>query len=134
MLKLLLGRLMPLGAAAFLLKSSVSPIKPALNAFAAATDALAGQSTSHVDANFPGADGSMPQVSVPRVQGLLGSLFHNDQSAQAKAELDQVIADVKYHGHPPESVPQPAHKSGATMPVLPTKKGPELKLRHLKQH
>ena len=138
MLKLLLGRLLPLGATAFLLKSSFSPIKPALAAFGAATDALAGQSTAQVDANFPGADGSSPQVQVPTagsVRGALGSLFGDGQSEQAKAELDRVIADVKYHGHPPEPVPQPAKpKPPARAKAKPhpaKKKGAEVDLTGL---
>lgn len=133
MLKLLLGRLLPMGAAGLLLKSSISPIKPALAAFRAATDALAGESTAHVDANFPGADGTQPpQLAVPSAKGVLGSLLgKSDREAQAKAELERVIADVKYHGHPPADVQQPK-RSHTPPPAIVKKHGPEVKLGRVK--
>ena len=52
MFKIFLGRVLPLGATAALLQSSVSPLKPALQAFGAATNALAGQSTQDSGADF----------------------------------------------------------------------------------
>ena len=58
--QLIIGRVLPLGLAGLFLQSSVSPIRPALNAFAAATDALAGRSSDHVEANFPGTAGAPP--------------------------------------------------------------------------
>ena len=62
--QLIIGRVLPLGLAGLFLQSSVSPIRPALNAFAAATDALAGRSSDHVEANFPGTAGA-PPVQLP---------------------------------------------------------------------
>ena len=49
MIKLLLTRLFPAGAAAIIFGSALSPVAPTLNMFAAAADALAGGTEVEVD-------------------------------------------------------------------------------------
>ena len=59
MIKLLLGRLLPAAAAGALLTSALSPIKPALHAFAVAAAALAG------DTEAGGAPDLGQGISIP---------------------------------------------------------------------
>ncbi|MDQ3266960.1 MAG: hypothetical protein M3Y59_25460 [Myxococcota bacterium] len=71
MIKLLFGRLLPAGAAAVILTSALSPLRPALDAFGAAAIALTGQDPAPVagGADF-GSDlvPKRPQQSKPREQ------------------------------------------------------------------
>jgi hypothetical protein len=48
-IKLLLTRLFPIGGAVFIFGSALSPVKPTLNMFAAAANALAGETEQDVD-------------------------------------------------------------------------------------
>jgi hypothetical protein len=73
-LALLFGRLVPLGMTGAFLQTSYSPIRPALNAFRAATSALSGEAV-----NNSGAGGLVP-------------------TGDARMQLDQIIADVKAKG------------------------------------
>ena len=100
--KLLLGRVLPMGAAALLLKSSYSPIQPALAAFGAATNALAGHSADDSGAHFDEAaqamQGQIQQAQSGGIKGMLENLFGGSHPDQAKKQLDAIIANVKSHG------------------------------------
>lgn len=74
MMKLLFGRLLPAGAAAAILTSALSPLRPALDAFGAAAVALTGQDPAPVEggADFgaglvPGLPSAPPQAK-PQAQ------------------------------------------------------------------
>src|SRR6185312_5974506 len=124
---------------------SVSPIKPALNAFEAATSALAGESSEHVDADFPGA--VQPQVNaIPTPDNIkksfssaLSNIFSGSNKTQAQSQLDGIINDVKYHGHAPDQAPTPSpSQQNAQQPVQAPKgsksEGPEVKLTKTGKH
>ncbi|MBS2032596.1 MAG: hypothetical protein JST54_32280 [Deltaproteobacteria bacterium] len=143
--QIILGRVLPLGAAGFFLHSSASPIKPALAAFEAASSALAGESADHTDANFPGA--VQPQVdAIPTpdkvkksFSSAISNIFSGGNKTQAQAQLDGIINDVKYHGHPPDPgpTPQPSPQQNAQQPARATKgksEGPEVKLTKAGKH
>jgi hypothetical protein len=87
MFKVFLGRILPLGATAMLLKSSFSPLEPALRAFGAANAALSGQSTNDSGADFE----SMAK------KALAGAGLGNGaaQEASSKEELNDIIKSVK---------------------------------------
>ncbi|MGC4121826.1 MAG: cyclic nucleotide-binding domain-containing protein [Myxococcales bacterium] len=101
MMKVLLGRVLPIGAAIALLSSSASPLSGALNGFAHAANALGGAQ------NEDSSDMTMPdEASVNAAIGQVGTggfsltkmfknLFGNSESDKAKAQLDQIIANVK---------------------------------------
>lgn len=101
MMKVLLGRVLPMGAAIALLSSSASPLSGALNGFTHAANALGGAQNENT------SDMDMPdEASVNAALGEMGgggfslgkmfkSLFGNSESDKAKAQLDQIIANVK---------------------------------------
>lgn len=128
MIKLLFGRLLPGGLAAALVTSAVSPIQPALEAFAVAANALTG------DPNAGGVD--MPTEAdlnvplpgdVPNPEGLLAKLFgkkspHTDRARkeiaglaeQMKERSDKRAAENKARmgpKDPPAAEPKPKPKS-----------------------
>ncbi len=125
MMKVLLGRVLPMGAAIALLSSSASPLRPALSAFTHAANALGGaQSEDTSDVQMP------DEASVNAALGEMGSggfsltkmfknLFGPSESDKAKAQLDQIIANVKgrsAHGQPGipvEGLPQGSGKGSA---------------------
>lgn len=102
MMKVLLGRVLPVGAAAALLASSASPLQPALSAFTHAANALGGaQSEDTSDLQMP--DEASVQAAIGGGVGAEGfslskmfkNLFGPSESDKAKAQLDQIIANVK---------------------------------------
>lgn len=115
--KLLLGRAMPMGAAALLLKSSYSPIQPALAAFGAATNALSGQSTQDSGADFDKvaqeAQGQIQQAQGGGLKSILDKLFSGGSHPDAaKKQLDDIIQHVKDRGgDAPDPGPQPPSDS-----------------------
>lgn len=70
MMKLILTRLLPVGASVAIFGSALSPVQPTLNLFAAATDALAGG--TEVEADVSGLDpkerarDSLPRKQAPK--------------------------------------------------------------------
>ena len=118
MFRVFLGRIVPLGLTVLLLRSSFSPIKPALAAFSAATNALTGERSTDSGAAFPAA-GQPPPTSLGGLQGLLSSLTTSTPRPDAKAQLDEVIKHVKERGTPPR--PSPAHDT-RTPEALPSSK------------
>ncbi len=71
MIKLLFGRLLPAGAAAVILTSALSPLRPALDAFGAAAIALTGQEPAPVEGGADFGNDLIPQRpsrSKPREQ------------------------------------------------------------------
>jgi len=69
MIKLLFGRLLPAGAAAAILTSALSPLRPALDAFGAAAIALTGQEPAPVEGGADFGSDLLPQraqTSPPR--------------------------------------------------------------------
>lgn len=117
--KLFFGRVLPMGAAALLLKSSYSPIQPALAAFGAATNALAGQGADDSGAHFDQAaqdmQGQIQQAQRGGLEGVIHNLFgggsHPDQ---AKQQLDAIINNVKNRGELP---PEPGDHPRASQPA-----------------
>lgn len=112
-IKLLVGRVLPLGAAAMLLKSSYSPIQPALAAFGAATNALSGDASddsgAHFDQLAQDAQGQIAAAQGGGIKGALENLFgHSSHPDQAKKELDAIIEHVKGGGRGPDDSPSPA--------------------------
>jgi len=99
MMKVLLGRVLPIGAAAALLASSASPLQPALAAFTHAANALGGaQSEDTSDLQMP--DEASVNAAIAGGGGfslkkMFSSLFGPSESDKAKAQLDQIIANVK---------------------------------------
>lgn len=92
MLKLLFGRALPAGVAAWLLTSAVSPLQPALRAFGIAANALGGEN------NLGGVD--MPH-ELPESGGFFASLFapkgHRDDARRQIEGLVENLKDKKAH-------------------------------------
>lgn len=100
MLKLLFGRLLPGGLAIGLLTGALSPLQPALQAFAVAADALSG------DASAGGVDmptpeelmGAMPPSDggAAQARGFFASLFApKDQNNYARREIAGLAEKMK---------------------------------------
>ncbi|HEY3451123.1 MAG TPA: hypothetical protein VGK67_32495 [Myxococcales bacterium] len=117
MMKVLLGRVLPMGAAIALLSSSASPLRPALNAFTHAANALGGaQNVDTSDVVMPDEESVNAAIGGAASGGFsLGKMFQNlfgpSESDKAKAQLDQIIASVKgrsangHQGLPVEGLP-----------------------------
>lgn len=143
MIKLLLGRVLPGGLAAALVTSAISPIQPALEAFAVAANALTG------DPNAGGVD--MPTEAdlnvplpgdVPNPQGLLAKLFgkkspHTDRAKreisglaeQMQERADQRAAENKAKmgpKDPPANKPKPKSKTKPKQEAAPPEEQPSL--------
>jgi len=100
MMKLLLGRIFPAGAGLALLMSSASPIRPALNAFAHAANALAGATNEDTSDSAMPTEAEMGAAVGEATTGfsltrMIKSLFGPSESDRAKAQLAKIIADVK---------------------------------------
>jgi hypothetical protein len=93
MMRLLFAKVLPLGLTGAFLQSSVSPIKPALNAFMAATDALAGKSTANSGADFEAM--LQDQLKNGAVPGIGGKAPEKPKPENAKDQLNDIIAQVK---------------------------------------
>jgi hypothetical protein len=139
-IKLIFGRLLPGGVAAALVTSAISPIQPALQAFAVAANALTG------DPNAGGVD--MPEVedldlplpgAVPNPDGVLSKLFgkktaKTDRASreiagladQMKARAEQRAAENKAKMGPRDPpVPGEKAKKKARARPAETAKPPE---------
>jgi hypothetical protein len=134
MIKVLLGRILPAGAAAALLFSSASPLKPALRAFESAGNALGGNDTADT------SDIVMPdEASVQKALGqgmggfsgggfsitkMLHNLFGPSDSDRAKAQLQAIIAGVKGNAQgPAPGKPLPKGTGTPKKPAAPAGKG-----------
>jgi hypothetical protein len=122
MLRVFLGRIVPLGLTILLLRSSFSPIQPALAAFAAATRALAGEASTDSGAAFPGGGATPPPQTLGGLRGLLASLTGSSPPPpDAKAQLDEVIRHVKERGSLPR--PEPVHSPHSPDAAPPPRRG-----------
>ena len=132
MIKLLFGRLLPGALAAGLVTSAISPIAPALDAFAVAANALTGDpeaggvdmpTEEQLMANVPNPDSVNPS-------GILAKLFgkktaktdHASQEIAGLAEKMKARADARAAENkakmgpkdgPPEPAPKPKKKQAA---------------------
>ena len=89
MIKLLLGRLLPAGAAVGLFMSALSPLKPALDAFGVAANALSGQSSA-------GGATIGEGLEVPSSGGFFSSLFApNHQKDGARRQIEGLVENLK---------------------------------------
>ena len=86
MIKLLLTRLFPIGGAVMIFGSALSPVKPTLNMFAAAANALAGETEQDVDVK--GLEPTdAPRKEMPRankrkrLEALADQLAQSDEDA-----------------------------------------------------
>jgi hypothetical protein len=127
MMRLLMAKVLPLGLTGAFLQSSISPLRPALNAFMAANAALAGQSTQDSGADFEG------MLKEQLGKGGPGGGGAKAPPANAKDQLNDIIAQVK--GQNGETSPHPVVNSKPSKPPAhsPAKHaeappGPETKL------
>lgn len=89
MIKLLLGRLLPAGAAIALFTSALSPLRPALNAFAISANALAGD-TSAGGQELPGS------IEAPSGGGFFSSLFApRERKDTARRQIEGLVDSLK---------------------------------------
>ena len=130
MIKTLLFRVLPAGAAAALLFSSASPLKPALRAFESAGNALGGdEAVNTADIAFPDeasvnsaigggwagrGGGSSGGFSLSK---FVKSLFGPSNSERAHAQLAEIIAGVKANAQGPVPGTAPAKAAGKGAPA-----------------
>jgi hypothetical protein len=89
MIKLLLGRLLPAGAAAGMFMGALSPLSPALDAFGVAANALAGD--THAGGAAVGEG-----VELPSSGGIFSSLFAPAQRKDhARRQIEGLVESLK---------------------------------------
>jgi hypothetical protein len=94
MIKLLFARVLPLGLTGMFMRSSISPLKPAFKAFAAASAALSGESVQNSGADFGEVIDAAQQVGKDVTNpGLAGPA--TSPKTSAKDQLNDIIAQVK---------------------------------------
>lgn len=122
MMKLILTRLLPLGASVAIFGSALSPVQPTLNMFAAAADALAGENEVAVDVRglqpTSAARDPAPRREMPRnnkrqkLEAMADSLGQSDEEAFGWKAGDRAPK--------PLAPPKPAAPAKATTPAKRT--------------
>jgi len=121
MMKLVLGRVLPMAVAVGLFTSALSPLRPALAAFGVAADALGGE--THGGGVQTLDSGQVPLNSEGGLASLFGSLFGPREKGQnAKEQIQGLVESLKAkseaNGKAPAkpAVKTPARPGGAKSP------------------
>ena len=118
MTKLLLGRVLPMGVAAALFTSALSPLRPALGAFSVAANALAGESNA-------GGTAMPDQLSAPMPgQGFFASLFGPKEKGEDAKEQIQGLVDSLKAKSEAAAAEAAAKQKAKKKPVKPATRGP----------